>query len=82
MTPTELEDRLLSYAEAAKVLGVCPRTTWALVKDGSIPSVKIAGRTVRIKLSRLREWIDAQESRQSSEATNRHCLTNRNHGVS
>ena len=68
MTPTELEDHLLSYAQAAKVLGVSERTVWTLVNQGSLPAVRMAQRTVRIRHSRLLDWIERQESAQPPDS--------------
>ncbi|MCC6662050.1 MAG: helix-turn-helix domain-containing protein [Phycisphaerales bacterium] len=48
---------LLTYREAAKVLGVTPRTVWTLVQAGTLPSVRF-GRSVRIDPTDLRRFID------------------------
>ena len=48
---------LLTYRQAAKVLGVTERTVWTLVHDGGLPVVRF-GRSVRIDPSDLREFID------------------------
>lgn len=48
---------LLTYREAANVLGVTPRTVWSLVQAGTLPAVRF-GRTVRIDPTDLRRFID------------------------
>jgi excisionase family DNA binding protein len=53
-------DRLLTYAEAAKVLGVCQRTVWQLVRDGELPAVRVR-RAIRIRRRSLLAYISARE---------------------
>ncbi|MFO0784702.1 MAG: helix-turn-helix domain-containing protein [Phycisphaerales bacterium] len=48
---------LLTYREAAKVLGVTPRTVWTLVHAGTLPAVRF-GRSVRIDPTDLTRFID------------------------
>lgn len=48
---------LLTYREAATVLGVTPRTVWTLVQAGTLPAVRF-GRSVRIDPTDLRRFID------------------------
>ena len=50
-------DPLLTYSQAARVLGVTERTVWTLVHDGALPVVRF-GRSVRIDPADLREFID------------------------
>jgi len=50
-------DPLLTYRQAAKVLGVTERTVWTLVHDGALPAVRF-GRSVRIDPIDLRQFID------------------------
>jgi excisionase family DNA binding protein len=50
-------DPLLTYRQAAKVLGVTERTVWTLVHDGALPVVRF-GRNVRIDPVDLREFIE------------------------
>ena len=47
---------LLTYREAAKVLGVTERTIWTFVNDGRLPAVRF-GRSVRIDPADLRGFI-------------------------
>jgi len=52
---------LLTYREAAKVLGVTERTIWTLVNAGSLPAVRF-GRSVRIDPADLRGFITRAKS--------------------
>ena len=47
---------VLTYREAAASLGVCERTVWGLVRDGSLRAVRI-GRSVRIPVSELERFL-------------------------
>ena len=48
---------LVSYEEAAKLIRLCPRTVWTLVKLGELGSIK-QGRRVLIPRSELEKWIE------------------------
>lgn len=48
---------LLTYREAAKVLGVTDRTVWTLVDAGVLPAVRF-GRSVGIDPEDLRAFIE------------------------
>lgn len=50
-------DPLLTYRQAARVLGVTERTVWSLVHDGALPVVRF-GRSVRIDPADLRAFIE------------------------
>ena len=54
--PTSIE-RLLTYREAGKVLGITERTVWSLVDAGALRAVRF-GRSVRIDPADLRAFID------------------------
>ena len=56
-------ERLLKYADAAKLLGVTERTLWALVDQGKLPAVRF-GRSVRIDPADLRAFIDASKRKE------------------
>jgi excisionase family DNA binding protein len=49
--------RLMTYSQAAKVLGVSERTVWALVDGGDLPAVRF-GRNVRIHPEDLAAFIE------------------------
>ncbi|RMH23666.1 MAG: DNA-binding protein [Planctomycetota bacterium] len=55
--PPACVDPLLTYRQAAKVLGVTERTVWTLVHDGALPAVRF-GRSVRIDPADLRAFIE------------------------
>ena len=57
---------LLDYPRAAKRLGVSKRTLWTLVKNGSIPAVRFAGRTVRIDPVDLEAFIQRSKNGQQT----------------
>jgi excisionase family DNA binding protein len=50
-------EALLTYRQAAKVLGVTERTIWTLVDRGALPVVRF-GRSVRIDPADLRAFIE------------------------
>ena len=52
---------LVSYRDAAKMLGVCERSVWQLVRDQQLPKVTI-GRSVRIPVAALDDFINSQVS--------------------
>jgi excisionase family DNA binding protein len=60
----ELTLRLaLRPAEAAKALGISPRTLWSLTRDGHIPCVRLGGGKRHIVLypvAALQTWLDSQ----------------------
>ena len=55
--PAATVEPLLTYRQAAKVLGVTERTIWTLVDHGALPVVRF-GRSVRIDPSDLRGFIE------------------------
>ena len=56
---------LLTYREAADVLGVTDRTVWKLVDQGDLPAVRF-GRSVRIDPADLRAFIDSAKQTEPS----------------
>lgn len=60
---TDATPILLTYQQAADVLGVSDRTVWTLVDHGHLPCVRFGGRTVRIDrrdLDTFIEWAKCQ----------------------
>lgn len=53
---------LLSESEAARLLGLCPKTIYSLRKSGQLPFVQI-GKSVRYALDSLREFVKSLEQR-------------------
>jgi len=52
------EVMLLTPKEAARIMGICPRTLWGL-KD--LPRVRI-GRAVRYDIEDIRKWIATRKT--------------------
>lgn len=54
------ETRLaVGAVEAAKMLGVSPRTVWALTRSGRLPHVRL-GRRIVYPVEALRAWLAAE----------------------
>jgi excisionase family DNA binding protein len=47
---------VLTYQEAAELLGVSPRSVWTLVNTGALPAARI-GRSVRIPRTELEKYL-------------------------
>lgn len=48
------------YKGTAKILGVCERTVWSLVKEGELEAIKI-GRSVRITHKAIKDFLSNSE---------------------
>lgn len=58
---------LWSAPEAARALGVCPKTLWNFSEPrGTIPSLKIGTRTLYDPRD-IKKWIDAQKRKGGAE---------------
>ena len=53
-------DSLLSYRQAAALLGVRERTIWSVAQAGEIPIIRI-GRCVRFRRAAVIDWIRQRE---------------------
>jgi len=62
-TTCEPDQLLVSYRQAARLLGVSERLVWELANAGKIPVVRLGKRAVRISRRALEAWIDEQEKR-------------------
>ena len=51
-------DELLTVEEAAEWLTISKPTIWRMIRRGEIPVVKIAKRSIRIKLTDLENYIE------------------------
>lgn len=51
-------EELLTVEEAADWLTISKPTLWRMIRGGEIPVVKIARRTIRIKLSDVENYIE------------------------
>src|SRR5262249_37086658 len=54
---THMDKLLLRPIEAAEILGMGRSRLYALLKDGTIPCIRIGG-SVRISVSALQEWVE------------------------
>jgi excisionase family DNA binding protein len=54
-----LEEKLLKAVDVAKVLNISRALSYRLLESGQIPTIRI-NRTVRVKLSDLKNFIEAQ----------------------
>ena len=59
--PPPSMEKLLTYRDAAKLLGVTERTIWTLVNRGDLPAVRF-GRSVRIDPADLRGFVEASKN--------------------
>ena len=57
------KDELLTVEEAADWLAISKPTLWRMIRRGEIPVVKIGKRTIRIKLSDIEDYIQANYGR-------------------
>lgn len=60
--PDAVSKLLVSEAEAAKLLGLCPRTLFALRQQGRLRFLRV-GRVIRYSVADLREFIAAETAR-------------------
>jgi len=51
-------EELLTIEETADWLAISKPTLWRMIRRGEIPVVKIARRTIRIKLSDIENYIE------------------------
>lgn len=64
-----LEDiRTITIPQAAEVLGIHPRRAYQLAERGQLPGVIRLGRSIRIRVAALRQWMEQQESQIRSDA--------------
>ncbi len=61
--------RLLTYRQAAEILGVVDRTVYNLVRRGALPAVRF-GRTVRIDPRDLQAFIEEAKDPACRSITN------------
>jgi excisionase family DNA binding protein len=59
---TSAELRLMRGVEVAEILGVSRGRAYQLMKDGTLPVVRI-GRSVRVPSTELEKWIAARIER-------------------
>lgn len=51
-------EKMYSPKEVSEKLGVCRKTVLRRIKDGSIPSIKIGTRDIRIKESDVLKYLE------------------------
>ncbi len=56
--PKSLEGDWLSTADAAKRLGITPRTLYRMIDEGQLPAYRF-GRVIRLKAFEVDEFIEA-----------------------
>jgi excisionase family DNA binding protein len=59
--PTLAEPLLLTARAASAALAICPKTLWALTRDGKLPAVRI-GRAVRYDVADVRRFIEGAKA--------------------
>jgi predicted DNA-binding transcriptional regulator AlpA len=59
----------VSEADAARAIGVCPRTLWTLRKAGRGPRHVVIGSSIRYRVDAIHEWLASQERIESAPAT-------------
>jgi len=56
------DDRLLTAATVAKVLGVSKERVYELSREGDLPTVRLGKRTLRWRRAALDAWVEGRES--------------------
>ncbi len=51
---------LLRPIEAAEILGIGRSKAYQLMADGTLPTVRIGKKSVRVPADALRRWVDSQ----------------------
>jgi excisionase family DNA binding protein len=62
---TDANQRLLSVAEAAKLLGLHPMTVRRKIRAGQLPAVQLggSGTAIRIPAGELDAWLESEPER-------------------
>jgi excisionase family DNA binding protein len=55
-------DRLLTLPEVGRYLGISRSAAYALARSGSLPTIRIARRVVRVHPDDLRRFLEARRS--------------------
>jgi len=63
--PVYSPEKLLTIDETAEILNIPRRTldNWRWKKNISLPWIKVAGKTVRYRMSDILEWLEAKTVR-------------------
>jgi excisionase family DNA binding protein len=65
MTPSNLQPIALKVPDAAQALGLSSRTLWKLVRDGTLPALRV-GTRVLILYSSLVQFAESKADRTGS----------------
>lgn len=57
--PSHTDPMLVGMNEAARMIGVSPRTLWSMANAGELPTVRIR-RRVLFNVPALRDWVNAR----------------------
>jgi excisionase family DNA binding protein len=57
-SPAKVEPVLLRSAEVATLLGISKAQVHNLINDGTLPSLRFAGKSVRVPRRALMDWIE------------------------
>ena len=68
MQPTQVTQEWISYPEAEKYCGLSHTTLWRYVKSEEIKAARV-GRSVRIHLPSLKEFMERRAPEKDSAAT-------------
>lgn len=52
-------ENLLKVEEVAEMIGMGRSKTYALIKEGAFPVVRLGEKTIRVRPEDLRRWIDS-----------------------
>lgn len=55
-----MQKTILSYAEAAELLGIVRNTLYSMVRRKRIPHVRLGSRLVRFRRAELEAWMEAR----------------------
>lgn len=72
-----MEKLLIRPKEAAEALCLGRSKFYALIADGTIPSVRI-GKSIRVPVKELREWVNSQSNGSEDESTSEPSSNKRN----
>jgi len=67
-----MEEEMLTYAQASKLLNVKVNTLYGLVATNRIPHLRLGRRLVRFRQSEIRTWLDAHSVPASNQTKPSH----------
>jgi excisionase family DNA binding protein len=62
-----MDKLLLTPGEVAAALAVSRSRAYVLISSGAIPSVRLGGKNVRVKVEDLRQWVERQSQNVQAE---------------